>query len=103
MDNLYKVVYPVGIRSVQDKEVAPSAPDLNGKVIGELWNHGFRGDETFPIIEELIKEKYPQVQFVSYKTFGNFHDPTFEAEKMKNLPGDLKKHKVDMVIAGNGC
>ena len=103
MSEIFKVVYPVGIRAMEDKNVAPSLPDLNGKVIGELWNHGFRGDDTFPIIEELIKKQYPDVRFVSYKDFGNFHDPTFEAQKMAALPGDIKRFGCDAIIAGNGC
>lgn len=103
MSDIYEVVYPVGIRAVQDRPVAAPLPDLNGMVIGELWNHGFRGDETFPIIEEIIKEKYPDVRFVSYKDFGNFHDPTFEAKMMADLPNKLKKFGVDAVIVGNGC
>ena len=56
MGEEYKVVSPVGIQAVQAKKVAASIPNLNGKVIGELWNYGFRGDETFPVIEELIRE-----------------------------------------------
>lgn len=103
MSELFQVVYPVGIRAVQDRKVAEPLPDLNGMVIGELWNHGFRGDETFPIIEELIREKYPDVRFISYKDFGNFHDPTFEAKMMAELPDKIRKLGCNAVIVGNGC
>lgn len=103
MSETYSVLYPLGIRAMEDKNVAPSIPDLNEIVIGELWNHGFRGDETFPIIEELIRETYPNVRFVSYKDFGNFHDPTFEAQMMADLPNKLKQFGVNAVIVGNGC
>jgi hypothetical protein len=103
MGEEYKVVSPVGIQAVQAKKVAASIPNLNGKVIGELWNYGFRGDETFPVIEELIRETYPDVKFVSYKDFGNFHDPSLEAQKMAELPGLIKKYGCDAVIVGNGC
>lgn len=103
MSEIYQVVYPVGIRAVEDKPVAPSLPDLNGMVIGELWNHGFRGDETFPIIEELIRQKYPDVRFISYKDFGNFHDPTYEAKMMAELPDKIRKMGCNAVIVGNGC
>lgn len=103
MSEMYQVVYPAGIRAVEDKNVAPSVPDLNGLVIGELWNHGFRGDETFPIIEELIHETYPDAKFISYKDFGNFHDPTFEAKMMAELPDKIRKFGCDLVIVGNGC
>ena len=103
MDEMYSVVYPVGVQATQERKVAPSLPDLNGKVIGELWNHGFRGDETFPIIEEKIREKYPDVRFVSYKEFGNFHDPSQEEKMMAALPEMLKNFGCDAIIVGNGC
>lgn len=103
MSEIYRVVYPAGVQATKEKNVAASLPDLNGKVIGELWNGGFRGDETFPIVEEAIREIYPDVKFVDHTVFGNFHDPSIEAQKMKELPGLLKQHKVDAVIVGNGC
>lgn len=59
-----------------------------------MWNWGFRGDETFPVIEEAIREKYPDVTFVDFRKFGNFHDPSMEAQKMKELPELLKSMAV---------
>ncbi len=103
MNERYKVVYPAGTQATKEKPVSASLPDLNGKVIGELWNGGFRGDETFPIIREAIRERYPDVTFVEHTVFGNFHDPSIEAQKMKELPGLLKQHRIDAVIVGNGC
>lgn len=75
---------------------------LNGKVIEKLWNYGFRGDETFPLIEEQIRAKYPDVTFISYQAFGNFHDPTQEEKKMAELPDLLKQFGCDAVLVGNG-
>lgn len=57
----------------------------------------------FPVIEEAIREKYPDVTFVDFRTFGNFHDPSMEAQKMKELPELLKRYGCDAVIVGNGC
>ena len=59
--------------------------------------------QTCARIEELIREAYPDVKFVSYKDFGNFHDPSLEAQKMAELPGLIKKYGCDAVIVGNGC
>ncbi|MGL5436518.1 MAG: UGSC family (seleno)protein [Lachnospiraceae bacterium] len=103
MSDMFKVVHPVAVPTSKEKTVASPLPDLNGKVIGELWNWAFRGDETFPMIEEELKAIYPDIKFVDYKTFGNFHDPTHEAEMMAALPDKLKEHGVDAVIVGNGC
>lgn len=103
MGEKYQVVSPAGVPASKERNVAASLPDLNGKVIGELWNWGFRGDETFPVIEEAIRLQYPDVKFVDYRVFGNFHDPSREAEKMKELPDLLKQYGCDAVIVGNGC
>jgi hypothetical protein len=103
MEEKYRVVYPLGVQATSEKNVAASLPDLNGKTIAELWNYAFRGDETFPIIEKKIREKYPDVRFVSYEEFGNFHDPSQEGKIMGELPSRLKKFKCDAVIAGNGA
>ena len=102
MEEIYEVVYPIGTQVTQERDVAASLPDLNGKTICELWNHAFRGDDSFPMIEKLLKNKYPGVKFVGYEKFGNIHDPSEEAERMAELPGKLKTFKCDAVIAGNG-
>lgn len=103
MSEIFEVVSPVAIPTATDKQVSPSLPDLNGKVVGELWNWAFRGNETFPMIEEELKAIYPDIKFVGYETFGNFHDPSYEAQMMEKLPAQLKEQGVDAVIVGNGC
>lgn len=102
MEEIYEVVYPLGTQVSREKDVAPSLPDLNGKTICELWNYAFRGEDSFPIIERLMKEKYPGVTFVRYEHFGNIHDPSEEDRIMAELPRKLKEFKCDAVIAGNG-
>ena len=105
MSEIYQVVYPVGSPASKYKDVAPSLPDLNGKKIALLWNWAFRGDDTFPIIEEELKARYPEIQVTSYEHYGNFHNPDPEkaAERMAAIPGMLKEEGIDAVIVGNGC
>lgn len=103
MEAIYKVVSPKGVAAARDRSVQPSLPTLNGKVIAELWDYSFRGDETFPVIEEEIKKIYPEARFIHYDYFGNFHDPAKEAEMMAALPKKLKEAGVDAAIVGNGC
>lgn len=103
MSDKFEVVYPLGVPTMTDRDVAPSIPDLNGKVIGFLWNYGFRGNETFHIIEDELKKRYPDIKIIGYEYFGNLHEPTFEAQIMAELPGKLLATKCDAVIAGNGC
>lgn len=102
MGEIFQVVYPIGIQTIKNRKVADSIPDLNGKTICELWNYAFRGDDSFSIIEKLMKDKYPGLNFIPYENFGNIHDPSEEAKMMAELPAKLKKFKCDAVIAGNG-
>ncbi len=103
MEQRYSVVHPAGIKAATEKNVAASLPDLNGKTVGLLWNYGFRGDETFPIVEKKLRELYPQINIVGYQDFGNFHDPVIEAQMMAELPDKIKSYGCDAVIVGNGC
>jgi len=102
MGEIYQVVYPIGPQTIQNKKVADAIHDLNGKTICELWNYAFRGDDSFLVIEKMMKDKYPDVKFIRYENFGNIHDPSEEAKMMAELPAKLKKFKCDAVIAGNG-
>jgi hypothetical protein len=49
--------------------MAPRLKTLEGKTICEIWNEGFRGDESFPIIEKMLKERYPAVKIIRYTEF----------------------------------
>ena len=102
VEETYKVVYPVGTQVMEKRDVAASLPDLNGRTICQLWNHAFRGEDSFPILEKLMMEKYPGAKFVGYENFGNIHDPSEETKMMAELPGKLKKFKCDAVVVGNG-
>ena len=68
---IYRVVWPRGAKTVQATDVAPRLGTLDGKVIGQLWDDLFRGDEIFPILEEELTRRFPTVRFVRYDTFGN--------------------------------
>ena len=105
MSEIFKVVSPVAEQASQYKDVNPSIPDLNGKTVAFLWNWAFRGDDTFPIIEEEMKAMYPDIRIIPYQRYGNFHNPdqVQAAEVMKAIPGMLKEDGVDAVIVGNGC
>ncbi len=102
MENI-KVVYPVSVQSVQDSKATASLPNLNGKTIALLWNYAFRGDETFPIIQREIKKFCPDIKFVDFEYFGNFHDPSFSEKVLASIPEKLKAIGCDAAIVGNGC
>ena len=102
-DPVYEVVWPLG-KSVVSAAVDPSAPivDLNGKTIGELWDWLFKGPEMFAIIRQRLRERFPDVKFVDYSTFGNIHGSR-EAEVIAALPDLLRQHGCDAVISAVGA
>jgi hypothetical protein len=69
--------------------------------ICELSDYGFRAEEIFPALEKLLKQKYPDIKFIDYTTFGNTHGSQ-EDEIIASLPEKLKKYGCGAVISGVG-
>jgi len=87
--------------------MAPRLNTLEGKTIGQIWNGGFRGDESFPMIERMLREKYPTVKMVPYSEFpvitiASLH-PEKKQETLAALRARIKNTGCDAVITGNGC
>lgn len=99
---IYRVVWPRGVKTVQAADVAPRLSSLEGKTIGQLWDDLFRGDEIFPMLEEELARRYPGVKFVRYDTFGSTHG-RHEGRVLAELPEMLRRHEVDAVISGMAC
>jgi len=106
-DETYKVVSPLGESVAKMMTMAPRLDTLEGKRIGEIWNEGFRGDETFPIIEKMLRERYPTVKMIPYTEFPLVSIGSLSPEKKKKTLEDLraaiKKNGCDAVITGNGA
>lgn len=98
----YEVLWPRSPRQVGVKPLARRLDTLNGKTVAQLWDYVFRGDEVFALIEEGLKQRYPDIRFVSYKQFGNTHGGE-EREVLANLPRRFKALGVDAAISGMGC
>jgi hypothetical protein len=104
---VYEVVSPLGDPVVAMITMAPRLDTLEGKTIGELWNGGFRGDESFPIIEKLLQERYPTVKLIPYtefsvSTIASLH-PEEKEKTLEALRTELKEKGCDAVITGNGA
>ena len=99
-ENYYRALSPVPNGS--DRELKPAAhiPDLSGKTICAL-RHTFRADETFVMIEQLLKERYSDIHFIS-----NFDMPDARpatAAEERELIDILRAKGADAVLAGNGA
>lgn len=99
--NRYDVVWPLGRKAVRSNFDAPRLATLEGKTVCELWNYVYYGDQSFAIIEELLKKRYPNIRFINYAQFGNTHGKT-EKEVIESLPDKLAEYGCDAVLSGNG-
>ena len=98
----YEVLWPLSRRAVADTNAAPRLPDLNGKTVCELWDAILRGDQIYPLVRAYIKARFPDVRFVGYEEFGNFHGAR-EREVSAAIPAKLRAHGADAAIVGVGA
>lgn len=96
------VLWPRGKKTMAVKALAKRLPTLEGRIIGELWDDLFRGDEIFPLLEEELARRFGNVKFVGYKAFGSTHGGD-EHAVIARLPERLRQHGVDAVISGMAC
>jgi hypothetical protein len=59
--------------------------DLNGKTIGEISNRLWEADRMFPRIRELLKQRFPDIKFVSYTEFPSGSDRIVDNEDLAEL------------------
>lgn len=96
------------IQSVAVPGKADRLANLNGKTICEVLNGpGWRGEETFPRIEESLKRQFSDIKFVPYTEF-----PPYGKSKPASgitlfpKPGEItpviQEKGCDAVILGNG-
>lgn len=98
----FSVLWPGGASAVPPIEPARRPNSLDGKRIALLWDYMFRGEEIFPILDQALHERFPEVEIVGYDTFGS----TFGGDEhavLEALPGLLKEHRIDAAISGIGC
>ena len=101
-DGQYEVVWPRSERMSELRPLAQRLQTLQGVKVAQLWDYLFRGDEVFEHLEAGLRERYPDIEFVSWREFGNTHGED-EAQVLADLPGRLKAMRVDAVISGMGC
>jgi hypothetical protein len=97
----YKVVWPLGKTLAQPVKLANRVSDLRNKIVCEISDYGFRSEEIFPLVRELLSNRYPGIKFVEYTNFGNTHGPD-ETEIIASLPDKLRAFGCDVVISGVG-
>ena len=106
---------------------APRLADLNGKTICEWisWRQQFSGadkpgqaktltghwreQDTFPVIRELLKKRYPDIKIVPgeelpcFEDFGTgFERQRSQQDKLDDVTKAMKEKGCDAVLLGNG-
>ena len=98
----YSVVWPSSPQGVQAQRLVDRLDSLDGKRIAFLWDYLFRGDELFPILEQELTTRFPDIEIVGYAEFGNTHGGD-EAKIIDGLPAALEANRIDAVVSGMGC
>ncbi len=102
MEATYEVVWPKSPSGIQQQRKAPRLTTLDGARVAFLWDYVFRGDELFPILEEELIRRFPDIEIVGFEEFGNLHGSD-EKERVGRLGTDLQHRHIDAVISGMGC
>ncbi len=107
MPSKFRVVSPVGELPAKEMRSLASRPDtLKGKTVCEIWNGGFMAETSFPIIREMLRQRYPGVKVVPYTEFplvsiGSLH-PATQKDTLEAVRSALLEKGCDAVITGNG-
>jgi hypothetical protein len=101
-----QVVSPVGLDAVTHSSGAPRLESFADKTIGEIWNGVFKGDQTFPMIRELLQKKFPSIKIIPYTEFPHntgSDNPTQQRENARRVAIMAKEKGCDAVITGMGA
>ena len=103
-----RVVSPLGEPIGEIGSLAPRLETIEGKTVCEIWNGGFDGKVTFPIIEKMLKKHYPGINIVPWTEFPltTMASGAMRGEKSSEILDvvrvALQRNKCDAVITGNG-
>ena len=105
---VYEVLSPLGEKGGKTLPSAPRLDTLNGKTICEITNGGYRSDEVFPFIEELLKKEYPTIKkIIPYTDMPRCDVPDLSVDTREKtieaLISAIKEKGCDAVIGGIGA
>ena len=107
MDAILNVVSPVGENvSETITSLAPRLETLDGKTVCEIWNGGFKADVMFPIIEQMLRKRYPTVRMIPFTEFPTVTIASLGSGKkagtLEAVRAALLEKGCDALITGNG-
>jgi hypothetical protein len=99
------VISPVGLHVTQNRDLAHRLDSLEGKTIGEVYNHHFKGDQMFVLYRELLKQRYPGLRIIPFTELpASFvgGDPATHRRIAQEVAALAKQKGCDALITGNG-
>lgn len=102
---VYRVVRPTGDVVHPMITQAPRLDTLEGKTICMTSNQGFKAHVTFPVIEKLLRQKYPNLKIIPPEDMPRAVKPPAEGAKdpaTDAMTAALKQKGCQAVISGNG-
>ena len=99
----YEVVNPLGNTIVEARPLAPRLQTLEGKTICEASTLLFRAEETFPLIRELLKKRFPTAKIIPYTDFPSAPHTSELEKNLEALGKALIEKGCHALITGNGA
>ncbi len=102
---VYKVVRPTGDVTVRMITQAPRLGTLDGKTICIVINGSFKSVVTAPLIETLLRNKYPSAKIIPYTEMPRAQKapaPGTTTKETDALMAALKEKGCQAIISGNG-
>lgn len=99
------VVSPEGLPLAAVRNVSPSLANLDGKVIGEVYNNHFKGELMFRTYRRLFTERFPGIRIIPYDQFPTVYvggDPASQKGTAREVAALAKEKGCDAIISGNG-
>ena len=98
----FEVVRPVGEPKVKPEPAAPGISDLSGKTVCQVWNAGFRADQIFSALTELLEKRFPGVKVIPWTELPTA-SPRYDVDKnLSDLREAYLQKGCDAVITATG-
>jgi len=104
-ETIYEAVSPAGDSAIKTTPVSPCLDTFEGKTICELSADMYSYDVSYPVIREILKQRYEGVKIIPHTEFPEItmmtSGPEYQAY-VENQIDMLKRKDCDAVLLGNG-